>query len=128
LLQPLHHGLVIATDREQPLAKTSSSESGSDDVLRVTSVTSWHMSDSAWVSESSDEAEIITASDKGLVLVEINTVDVRSVSSLGVDAVDEPSEFGVTGCPVYPGSIRSTAWVVITTWHHVVEELVTVAN
>lgn len=86
------------------------------------------MSDSAWVSESSDEAEIITASDKGLVLVEINTVDVRSISSLGEDAVDEPSEFGVTGCPVYPSSIRSTAWVVITTWHHVVEELVTVAN
>ena len=87
------------------MAESTSSESGSDDVLGVTSVTSWHVSDSAWVSESSHEAEIVTASDNGLVLVKINTVEVRPIGSLGVDAVDEPSKFSVTCCPGHRGSI-----------------------
>ena len=128
LLQPLHDSLVVTTDREQPLGESTSSESGSDDVLGVSSVTSWHVSDSAWISKSGNESEIITASDKRLVLVEINTVDVGSIGSLGEDTVDEPSEFGVASCPDSAGGVGSTTWVLVTTWHREVEELVGVAD
>jgi hypothetical protein len=97
--------LVITSDREEPSIKTSSSELNSNDVLRVTSETSWHNTLSGGVSEKLDETVVITTRDKSLGFIHINSIDVSSISSLGENSINEPSELAVLRAPFSTGGV-----------------------
>ena len=53
-------GLIIASNTEDVVCERSSSELDSDDMLRVSSVTSWHRSFSACVSEKLNKTVIVS--------------------------------------------------------------------
>ena len=118
----------MTSNTEQPLAEAVSSELGSDNVLRVSSEASWHASLSAWVSEKLDETVIVTGGDERLVLVEVDTIDMGSISSSWEESVNGPSELAVTGLPDGSSGVRCTVLVLSAVWDTEEEELVSVTD
>ena len=102
---PLHDSLIVSTDTEQIVVELASAEGNSDDVLGVSSETSWDTSFSAWVSEDLDEAEVVTTGNQRLVLARVDTVDVGTVSSPWEDSVDAPAKLAVLGGPISSGGV-----------------------
>ena len=78
---PLEHSLIISSDTENVSVESSSSELDSDDVLRMTSQTLGLMTLSAWVSEESDESIVVTNANGSLILAQVNTVDMGTISA-----------------------------------------------
>src|SRR5688572_30349998 len=94
---PLHEGLIVPADREE--VGVVEGELHFHDVLGVASQRDGLVSSSAGVSENVHESVVVTSGDEGLVLGEVNTVDVGAVGAGGEDAVNEPSVLGVAGGP-----------------------------
>jgi hypothetical protein len=96
----LKKGLIIASNTEDVVCERSSSELDSDDMLRVSSVASWHRSFSAWVSEKLNKTVIVTGSNQGLILTHVNSIDMGSISTFWENTIDAPSEFAMSSCPI----------------------------
>lgn len=94
----------------------------------MSSETSWCVTNSAWVSEKLDETVVISTRDEGLILIEVNSVDMGSISAFWEDTINEPSELGVTRSPNGSCGIGFSTLVLITTWHIEVEEFVSIAD
>jgi len=95
------------------MAHVASSKLDSDDVLRMSSVASWHVALSAWVSEELDEAVVVTAGDKALVFIKVYTVDMSSISASWEDTINKPSKLGMLCSPLICLRVASSAWVVL---------------
>jgi len=75
------------------------------DVLRVASVGAWLVSLADWISEESDETEVITAGNKLVIRRAGNGVDVGTISSSWEDTFDVPAELDSAGSPLNSDSV-----------------------
>lgn len=125
---PLHDGLIITTNTEEPLSQVASAKLDSDHMLRMTSVARRHTSLSARVSENIDKAEVITSGDQILLLIHVYTVDVWTISFSWEDAIDAPAKLAVLRCPNGSSCVWGTRRILITRWNNEEEKLVAIAD
>jgi len=60
---------------------------------------------SSRVSEQVNKTVVISSCDDVVILGEINTIDVSSISSVREDAINEPAELGVASGPLCANSV-----------------------
>jgi len=77
----------------------------------VTSVSTALVSFSNGVSEDTNIAPVITSDDKVSSLVSCNSVDVSTISALGVDTINVPEELNSLGSPHLSFGVRSSTGV-----------------
>ena len=123
-LLPLHEGLIVTTNGEE--SGVISAEQDTDDVLRVTTVRSWHGLD-AWVVEDVDETVVITGGEELLVSRAADGVDVGAIGALGVDTGGLPEELAGDGSPDSVLEVGSAGWVLVARGDLEEEELVSTA-
>ena len=94
---PLHHSLILASDREYKLVIKA--EGNSHDVLRVASYRKWFAAVAARVTEDIYEAEVVSSDNIFAVMGPGYAVNMRAVAPLREDAVHAPAELSVFGRP-----------------------------
>ena len=121
-LLPLHHGLIVATNREE--FGVICGEHRTDDVLGVTAVRSGNTTLSARVAEEANETVVITGGQEHTIIGASNTVNVGTICARGVDTLSLPLELAGLGGPDSGSGVRSAGWILCAFGDSVEEELV----
>ena len=110
---PLHKSLIKTANREEPFF-ASVAEHDADYMLGVTSEATRDSSSADRVSKDVDEAVIVTSGDKLSIGRSGDSVDMGSISALGVDAVHVPSKLDRLRVPVSTRGVRTSVLVLST--------------